>query len=205
MAPMKKTRLTTNPKFRLIRKELVKLYGEDTTKQITARAERHYADCELLCRTASRGERRHLDSTILPAVALYKALLEMDPGNALESAHGIMIDLCELAGAAAGRLLMLPGMKSAFMWLLPKVAVSLFGQRCGFQYENYTVGKGLLRMDMTACPYCRYAEKFGCPELMPVFCDSDFATYGKLPGIRFQRTQTLGTGGKCCDFRFSRE
>ena len=52
-------------------------------------------------------------------------------------------------------------------------------------------------MDMTACPYCRYAKKLNCPELMPIFCDSDFATYGNLPGIRFERTQTIGTGGNC--------
>lgn len=40
---------------------------------------------------------------------------------------------------------------------------------------------------------------------MQVFCDSDFATYGNLPGIKFERTQTLGSGGQCCDFKFIRE
>ena len=63
----------------------------------------------------------------------------------------------------------------------------------------------MLKMDMTACPYCRFATLFGCPELTPVFCESDFATYGDLPGIRFLRTQTLGTGGDRCDFQFIRE
>lgn len=60
-------------------------------------------------------------------------------------------------------------------------------------------------MDITTCPYCRYAKSLGCPELMSVFCDSDFATYGNLPGIKFKRSQTLGTGGSYCDFRFIRE
>ena len=46
--------------------------------------------------------------------------------------------------------------------------------------------------------------KLYAPELAPLFCESDFATYGNLPGIAFQRTETLGTGGCKCDFRFLR-
>lgn len=202
---MQKSKLTRNRKFGFIRKELTKLYGKETTKQITARAEKHYTDCELLCLNASKGERQHLDGTILPTVALYKALQEIDSENALDIAHKVMMNLCEMAGAVAGKLMKFPGMKPAFMWLLPKMAVNMFGENCGFRYENYEVGKRILKMDMTSCPYCRYAKLLEVPELTYVFCDSDFATYGNLPGIRFERTQTLGTGGSCCDFRFTRE
>ena len=200
-----KSKLTRNRKFGFIRKALIGLYGKDTTNQITARAETYYADCEQLCQNASEGERQHLDGTILPTVALYKALLEIDPENALKSSHAVMMNLCKMGGAVIGMLMKIPGMKSAFMWLLPRMAVNMFGESCGFQFRNYQVSRRMLKMDMTACPYCRYAEMFGCPELTSVFCDSDFATYGNLPGIRFARTQTLGTGGDCCDFRFERE
>lgn len=200
-----KSKLTRNRKFGFIRKELIKLYGEHTTDQISVLAQKHYAYCEQLCRNASKGELKHLDGTILPTVALYKALLEIDPENALKSANTVMMNICEKGGAVAGKILKLPGMKSAFMWLLPKMAVKMFGESCGFQYENYEVSRCSLKMDMTACPYCRYAILFGCPELTPVFCDSDFATYGNLPGIRFERTQTLGTGGSFCDFKFTRK
>lgn len=200
-----KSKLSSNRKYHFICKELIKLYGEDTTQQITALAEKHYADCELLCQNASEGEWQHLSGTILPAVSLYKALLEIDPENALKSAHTVMLKLCEMGGAVAGKMMKLPGMKEFFMWFLPKMAVKLFGESCGFRYENYEASKHMLKMDMTDCPYCRYAKLFGCPELMPVFCDSDFATYGNLPGIRFERTQTLGSGSSCCDFKFTRE
>lgn len=200
-----KSKLTRNRKFGFIYKELMKLYGEETTKQITTRAERHYTDCELLCINASKGERQHLDGTILPTVALYKALLEIDPENALKSAHTIMMNLCKMGGTVVGKVMKLPRMKSLFMWLLSKMAVNMFGPSCGFRYENYEVGKRILKMDMTDCPYCRYAKLLGVPELTYVFCDSDYATYGNLPGIHFVRTQTMGTGGNCCDFRFTRE
>ena len=137
-------------------------------------------------------------------MALYKALLEIDRENALASAHTVMMNLCEIGGAIVGGMMKLPGMKSVFMWLLPKMAVKMFGPSCGFQFENYKVSKRMLKMDMTACPYCHYAKLFGCPELTFVFCNSDFVTYGNLPGIKFERTQILGTGGSCCDFKFTR-
>lgn len=200
----KKSKLTRNRKFGFIRKALVKRYGEETTVRIVSLAEKHYADCERLCEGASEGEWEHLSGTVLPTVAVYKALLEVDADRALTRANDIMMELCQKVGAAVGKIMKLPGMKSLFMWLLPKMALKLFGPSCGFAFGNYEASKTALKMDMTACPYCRYAQKLGCPELMPVFCDSDFATYGNLPGIKFERTQTLGTGGERCDFKFIR-
>lgn len=197
--------LTRDFKLPLIRRELRKLYCEDTTKRILTLAQQHYAQCQLLCENAPKGEQMHLRNTILPTVSIYNALLEMDPGNALTAANTVMTNLCKMGGAFLGSLLKLPGMPSVFFRFLPKMADRMFGTACGFQYENRVVGGDILQMDMTACPYCRYARLFGCPELIPVFCDSDFATYGNLPGIRFQRTQTLGTGADRCDFRFCRE
>lgn len=201
----RKSALKKNRKFRFIHRELVKLYGEAVTSQIVTLAEKHYVECDLLCKDASDGERQHLDGTILPTVSIYKALLETDRENALKRAHTVMMNICEMGGSVLSGILKLPGMKSVFMWFLPKMAVNMFGESCGFQYENYAVSKRMLKMDMTGCPYCRYAALFGCTELTPVFCDSDSATYGNLPGIKFERSQTLGTGGECCDFKFTRE
>lgn len=197
--------LTKNRKFGLVRKSLIQRYGKEKTAELIALAETHYANCEAMCQDATAGEWTHLNSTILLTVSIYKALREIDAEHAFENAHNIMMELCGKAGAAAGKLMKLPGMKNVFLWLMPKMAVNLFGPGCGFAFENFEADKTMLKMDMTACPYCRYADKLGCPELMPVFCDSDLATYGNLPGIQFKRTQTLGTGGTKCDFQFVRE
>lgn len=200
-----KSKLTKNPMYRFIHRELMKLYNENTASHVIKSAGKHYADCVLLCADAPKGEWTHLNNTILPTVSIYKALLQIDPDNALTSAHTVMMNVCEIGGAFVRGMLKLPGMKSVFMWFLPKMANKMFGPSCGFQFENYEASRSSLQMDMTACPYCRYAKLFGCPELIFVFCDSDFATYGNLPGIQFRRTQTLGTGGKCCDFKFVRD
>ncbi len=56
------------------------------------------------------------------------------------------------------------------------------------------------KMDVTACPYVKYCNSEGCPELTHIFCDNDVYAYGYLKGIRFTRTETLGIGGNKCDF-----
>ena len=125
--------------------------------------------------------------------------------DALAVTHEALIDLCRTGNRMMQRLLRIPGMKALFMRLLPKMALQMFGRESGFDYTNYSAGKTHLTMDTTACPYCKYARLLDVEALMPTFCESDFATYGGLPGIRFERTTTLGTGGDKCDFRFTRE
>ena len=42
----------------------------------------------------------------------------------------------------------------------------------------------------------------GCPEVCRFFCECDNYAFGDLKKVGFRRTQTLGTGGDCCDFHF---
>lgn len=146
----------------------------------------------------------HLENTILPTVSFYKALLEIDNENALRNTTAILIGLCEKGGIALNYILKFPGMKVVFMKFLSKIATKMFGRECGFVYTNFQADGKSLQMDMTMCPYLKYANIFKVTELAPLFCESDFATYGNLSGITFTRTETLGTGGQKCDFRFFR-
>ena len=187
-----------------IKKQLVKLYGKEKTDVIVDLAQKHYQECLELCKDASKGEWTHLEDTILPTTAVYKALLEVDNENALTNTNDIIINLCETGGSILNNILKVPGMPSVFMKVLPKMAVKLFGRECGFDYINFEANKNRMQMDMTMCPYVKYAKRFQVEELMPVFCNSDFATYGSLEKITFRRTETLGTGGSKCDFNFVR-
>ena len=76
----------------------------------------------------------------------------------------------------------------------------LFGASSGFQNRFYPKKKGEYRMDIISCPYNRYFTELGCPELTKIFCENDERTYGNLPGLKFERTGTLGKGAGCCDF-----
>ena len=199
------TILRKNTKYPFIRSALAKRYDKAALADILRRAENHYAALAAQCADAPHGEQFHLDNTILPTAAIYKALLEADSENALSVTHGALISLCQTGNRMMRLILRIPGMKGMFMRLLPKMALKMFGRESGFDYMNYHADKTRLTMDTTVCPYCKYAKLLDVEELMPTFCESDFATYGGLPGIRFERTQTLGTGGSCCDFRFIRE
>ena len=42
----------------------------------------------------------------------------------------------------------------------------------------------------------------GCPEVCRFFCECDNYAFGDLKKVGFRRTQTLGTGGDCCNFHF---
>ena len=191
-------------KIRFINSQLEKIYGKEKTTVIVKLAQKHYQECKALCKDASKGEWTHLEDTILPTTAVYKALLEADKENALSITNDIIMDLCEKAGSILNTMLKVPVMPAVFMKVLPKMAVKLFGRECGFDYINFEANGDRMQMDMTMCPYVKYAKRFRVEELMSVFCNSDFATYGSLDKITFRRIETLGTGGSKCDFKFVR-
>ena len=78
---------------------------------------------------------------------------------------------------------------------------NIFGEAAGFRSREVPGGKKI-SVDMTRCPYYETCKKYGCPELTQYFCKSDDIIYGNLhPKLIWARTQTLGMGGECCDFR----
>lgn len=197
--------LRKNAKYPFIRRALEKRYDKAALTDILRRAEVHYADLAARCTEATPGEWFHLNNTILPSAAVYNALLETDSENALAVTRDALIGLCRTGNRVMQVVLRIPGMKGLFMRLLPKMALKMFGHESGFDYTNFSADRTHLTMDTTFCPYCKYAWLLGVEALMPTFYESDFATYGDLPGIRFERTSTLGTGGNRCDFCFTRE
>lgn len=99
----------------------------------------------------------------------------------------------------------LPGMRGLFIRIWDPLTKKKFGAKNGFQNRFYPKEKGAFRMDVLACPYCRYFGELGCPELTKIYCANDDRVYGKLPGLRFERAGTLGTGADRCDFCIRKE
>ena len=59
-----------------------------------------------------------------------------------------------------------------------------------------------MRFDMVKCPYQDCCVRYGCPELVKGFCDTDDICYGNMHRRLFWgRTKTLGHGGSVCDFK----
>lgn len=95
-------------------------------------------------------------------------------------------------------------MKRIFLKLFSLGVKKSFGEPSGFRHEILVKNGKAFAFNIMECPYQKYCAAEGCPELVHVFCKNDEYAYGNLPGIRFDRTKTLGTGGDACDFKFRR-
>ncbi len=148
-----------------------------------------------------KGVRMHTDNYIFPSAAIYMTAQERIGQPA---AYRVIEDAETKNTKALGRklasMMRLPGMPAFFVNVWDPVSHIMFGSDNGFRNVFYPKTKGEFRMDITACPYCRYFTELGCPELTKIFCDNDERTYGDLPGILFKRTGTLGKGAARCDF-----
>ena len=148
-----------------------------------------------------KGVHMHTDSRILPSAAIYLTVKE---AVGAEKAYRIIEDAavhgCAEIERKLQKLMKLPGMPSLFIKAWDPMTRKLFGAGNGFQNVFYPKKKGEYRMDITSCPYCRTFTELGCPELTKIFCENDERIYGRLPGLRFERTGTLGKGAERCDF-----
>ena len=81
---------------------------------------------------------------------------------------------------------------------------SNFGPKAGFQAVYYETTNKVLRFDMIKCPYFDICKAYGCEEIVRAYCHADDVCYGSMhPRIEWGRTQTMGDGGTCCDFKIT--
>ncbi len=148
-----------------------------------------------------KGVHIHTDSRILPSAAIYLTVKDaIGPEKAYQIIEDAAIQGCAEIEKKLQRLMKLPGMQSLFIKAWDPLTKKIFSSGNGFQNVFYAKKKGEYRMDVTSCPYCRTFAELGCPELTRIFCENDERIYGRLPGLKFERTGTLGKGAERCDF-----
>ncbi len=152
------------------------------------------------------GVRLHTDNKILPMAAVYLTVKDaVDQTKAYRVVEDAAVRKCADIEKTLQRLMRLPGMGNLFVRIWDPLTRKVFGSNSGFKNTFFPKRKGEYRMDVTACPYFRYLSELGCPELTRIFCENDERIYGNLPGIRFERTGTLGKGASRCDFLIRKE
>ncbi len=185
-----------------MRKELDKHLQKDEADALWTRATEKLTAILAQYANLPGSLRFHTESRIFPSAAVYLTAKER---LGEETAYGIVenaaIQLTNRLGKKLARLMLLPGMRSLFIRVWDPLVRKVFGPDNGFRNVFYPKRKGEYRMDVLACPYCRYFTELGCPELTKIYCENDERTYGSLPGIAFERTGTLGKGAARCDFR----
>ncbi len=148
-----------------------------------------------------KGVHMHTDSRILPSAAIYLTVKDaIGPERAYRIIEDAAVRGCAEIEKKLVKLMKLPGMPGLFIKAWDPLTKKMFAAGNGFQNVFYPKKKGEYRMDVTACPYCRTFAELGCPELTRIFCENDERIYGRLPGLQFVRTGTLGKGADRCDF-----
>lgn len=147
----------------------------------------------------SKNQRKTLIDTILPRIALYKAMKnELDKEKVYEYMQKYMLNVvAKEKHTSTAKMEKIPGFYSiyskVFLRVVKKTDLWESTQEKGKDYFNVTMHKCLWH---TAC------KENGCEELCRLFCDVDNITYGNLKKLGFSRTKTLGYGNNCCDFHF---
>ena len=148
----------------------------------------------------TKNQLKTLKNTILPRIALYKALnnygFSMDDSNnhmknymlnyIAKSEHNSMVKMEKVPG---------------FYSLYSKIFLKIM-RKTDLQQSKQKHNAKSFDVTITKCLWHQACVENECPELCRLFCDVDNITYGELNKIGFTRTQTLGYGGDCCDFHF---
>ena len=148
----------------------------------------------------------HTRERIYPGIAAFDALTAN--GEAREQAADFIEDYYAWRSRRMAdllhKLMKIPGCCRLVPKFFKSMTRSNFGPKAGFQAVYYETTNKVLRFDMIKCPYFDICKAYGCEEIVRAYCHADDICYGSMhPRIEWGRTQTLGDGGTCCDFKIT--
>lgn len=148
----------------------------------------------------TKNQLKTLKNTILPRIALYKALNNY--GFSMEDSNNHMKNymlnyIAKSKHNSMVKMEKIPGFYSLYSKIFLKIM-----RKTDLQQSKQKHDAKSFDVTITKCLWHQACVENECPELCRLFCDVDNITYGELNKIGFTRTQTLGYGGDCCDFHF---
>ncbi len=185
---------------------LSRKHGEKEGRRLLALAEANYHALRARSPVPKhRALRHHLYGSILPGVAIFQVLLDAHRGDrqaALDEIKDLFRAWTDQRVSNMMHLLRL------FPAPLPLSRLGFTMRMTEFPAEGWDLrmienSRRRIAFDIHSCFYVKTLTALGAPELTPSFCQGD-DRMGELlpPSIAFHRTQTLGSGGTCCDFRY---
>ena len=179
---------------------LIEEFGIDEGNKIFDKQEKILNEIIKNIKEKSENQRKTLIQTILPRIALYKAMLENDLSNDEVYKHmqKYMMDI-----VAKKKHLSMVKMEKipCFYPIYSKVFLKVV-RKTDLWESDQKHDKNSFDVTMKKCLWHTACVENGCEELCRLFCDVDDVTYGKLKKLGFSRTKTLGYGKDCCDFHF---
>ena len=148
----------------------------------------------------SENQKKTLIQTILPRIALYKAMQQY--GLSAEDVYKHMQKYMMNIVAKQKHLSMEKMEKvPCFYFLYSNIFLKVV-RKTDLWESTQEHGKNYFNVTMKKCLWHTACIENDCAELCHLFCDVDNVTYGELKKIGFKRTKTLGYDGDCCDFHF---
>ncbi len=151
----------------------------------------------------TRAVKRHTVGDIYPAIGMYRSL--QAEGVSKKKAYIFIFDAytgsSEEYASLLRKLLKIPGLYRVMPLMWKIVTRKTYGTAAGFKFRFYSTGMDRVKFDMLECPYCQICAKYGCRELVRVFCHTDDVCNENLhPKLLWNRMKTMGNGDDCCDF-----
>ncbi|MBQ8642242.1 MAG: L-2-amino-thiazoline-4-carboxylic acid hydrolase [Clostridia bacterium] len=182
---------------------VIKLCGKEPAEKIIEAAQGKYRELVAQNADESKAMHPHTRQRIYPGIALFQALTEagVSRENAAEMFRLFYRQRAEKPAASIRKLLKIPGLYRLIPQIFRFMMKKSFGEDAGFRADFYNTPKDEFRADMVVCPYLAICRRYGCPEIVPAFCETDDVAYGNMhPCVIWGRTKTLGKGSDCCDF-----
>lgn len=184
---------------------LADLYGEVDAGLLLARMQMRY---RLLFANRPQFDHKalgmHLETSILPGVAAYEVLRDytQDDHAALAAFDRLLQASIEASPLVTQMRVLehLPRQFEIFRWVTRRAMAQTY-PREGWLITWLEDSDDCMAFNVHRCFYIDVLSEYGVPELTPHFCRGDDLLFSKLPeSIRWERTQTLGANGSCCDF-----
>ena len=178
---------------------LIEEFGVDNGNTLFAKQEKILDEIIKNTKNKSKNQMETLIQTILPRIALYKALEEgFDEEKVYQHMQKYMIDIvAKQKHLSMVKMEKIPGFYSIYSKIFLKVV-----RTTDLWESEQKHDKNSFDVTMKKCLWHTACVENGCAELCHLFCDVDNVTYGELKKIGFKRTKTLGYDGDCCDFHF---
>ena len=178
-------------------------FGVDKGQEVFNKQEMILAEIIKNIKDKSKNQRKTLIQTILPRIALYKAMLQdgLPSEEVYHHMQKYMMDIvAEQKHLSMEKMEKIP----CFYFLYSNIFLKVV-RKTDLWESTQKHGKDYFDVTMKKCLWHTACVENGCAELCYFFCYVDNVTYGNLKKLGFSRTKTLGYGGDCCDFHFYRK
>ena len=168
---------------------------------VWSKAEEIYQELLPGANNEPKDRQRNMVNYIFPYIALYRAML--DQGYVEEEAYHILYTMSENYARNTMRKMYVKAGRLPFFFGLFRRMFSKGLQGNSWEVEFVTNSKEQFEYNIKKCLWHDVCVKYQCPELCNIFCHSDEINFnGVSKQLYFRRSQTLGSGGTCCDFHF---